>query len=396
MEEAIAKSAQAVTDAGYYPTVSVQAKIGRQYQNVIRSETTVYPIEENDYRANNTSLNVNQVIYDGALFAESKVAELDVTSAQLQLKAEQQALAYEIAEAYVELLKSYDNLAYVGALQLASEAELKKAAKQRERGINNRVEFTEVKARYAETQAQVADAEQQKRDAEDTIVMLTGVVANGIQPISGQFNYASVLQADLTTYIQSALQSNPAIRKAIVDRQSAEQSIDTESGRYEPNVTFQIQANRDDSGGSLFGGATKIDTVSASVLLNVPIYSGGAGSASIMRASQELQRSSFELEQKKREVMRDVRRAYSRIQTQQSRIESMSLSVEAYATALQAKQTGSRSGVFTQVDVLNAKKDLSFAQKDLAEAKYDLILSFFELKKALGELSAEDLIRINT
>ncbi|MBI3936362.1 MAG: TolC family protein, partial [Betaproteobacteria bacterium] len=64
-------------------------------------------------------------------------------------------------------------------------------------------------------------------------------------------------------------------------------------------------------------------------------------------------------------------------------------------SSLDSTRLGQEVGVRTQVDVLNAQQQLYSARRDLAQAKYNYILSLLKLKAAVGQLSEDDLTRVN-
>jgi outer membrane protein len=69
--------------------------------------------------------------------------------------------------------------------------------------------------------------------------------------------------------------------------------------------------------------------------------------------------------------------------------------VESNQARVEATRSGFRVGTRTSVDVLNAVRDLYRAQRDLADARYNYIISRLQLKRAAGNLTLEDVRRID-
>jgi len=69
--------------------------------------------------------------------------------------------------------------------------------------------------------------------------------------------------------------------------------------------------------------------------------------------------------------------------------------VEAQKLTLESKREGYKSGLYTNLAVLDAERDFYFAKKDATQAQYDYLLNSLRLKHAAGVLVEEDLRYIN-
>jgi len=69
--------------------------------------------------------------------------------------------------------------------------------------------------------------------------------------------------------------------------------------------------------------------------------------------------------------------------------------VVAGESALEAKKIGFEAGINSNIDVLNAQRDLFLSKRDYAQSRYSYLLNLLKLKEATGNLSANDIEKIN-
>jgi len=148
-------------------------------------------------------------------------------------------------------------------------------------------------------------------------------------------------------------------------------------------------------GGSLYGGGATVDTGSVAINIDVPIFDR-ATSSKTREAKDRYQVSVEVLEQQKRDVILKVATAFSGVKTAISRAEALKQSIDSQTELYSAKERGYKSGVYTSLAVLDAARDLYLYRRDFSLSRYDYIMNTLELKRAVGTLSEDDLIAINS
>jgi outer membrane protein len=78
-----------------------------------------------------------------------------------------------------------------------------------------------------------------------------------------------------------------------------------------------------------------------------------------------------------------------------SRVKALSQALVSNQSALEATELGYRVGTRTSVDVLDAERELYRAKRDLATARYDYVLNVLRLEMESGQLTEDDLARVN-
>ncbi|HEY0338292.1 MAG TPA: TolC family protein, partial [Burkholderiales bacterium] len=150
-------------------------------------------------------------------------------------------------------------------------------------------------------------------------------------------------------------------------------------------------------------GATTIgnfgnDTRSAVVgfQIAVPIYQGGAINSRVREAIANEDRARQDLESARRTAEFTARQAFLGITNGIAQVRALEAALVSTQSQLASTRLGQEVGVRTQVDVLNAQQLLFSARRDLAQSRYNYVLSLLRLEAAIGELTEDDLVAINT
>jgi outer membrane protein len=175
----------------------------------------------------------------------------------------------------------------------------------------------------------------------------------------------------------------------------ARTEIKKQQSAYAPSLDLTYTTDKNDTGGSLFGGGSDVKTNNLILKLNVPIFDGGVTHAVSSAAALRHEESKEELDKEKRLVDRQTRFAYNAIVGGVQRIAALQKSVHSLETARQLKEEGYRAGIGTLLGVLDAERDLYAAKRDAEQARYDYVLNRLKLKQSVGELTEQDLLFIS-
>jgi len=191
-----------------------------------------------------------------------------------------------------------------------------------------------------------------------------------------------------------ALEQNLLLRARREGVEVAHQEMQRQLAGHFPSLNLVFTHNRNDSGSTLFGGGSNVETSELMLRLSIPIYEGGLTRAVSLEAANRYQKAREEHEQERRAVERATRAAYDGTLSGASLVQALKQSVISQEAALETKEYGFRSGLFTLLPVLDAQRDLYLAKRDYAQSRYDYLLNRLRLKQAAGTLSETDLASI--
>ena len=123
----------------------------------------------------------------------------------------------------------------------------------------------------------------------------------------------------------------------------------------------------------------------------IPFYQAGNSYALVRQRRHTNQQRRSEVEETRRSIVERVTTAWERFVTARSRIDSRTEEVRAAEIALEGLRQEAEVGARTTLDVLNAEQELLDARVGLVVVERDEYVAGFELRSAVGRLTAADL-----
>lgn len=379
----------------YYPSLDLGYDSIQTTQVINRSDNEVFGSGKSDFPTDVLSLSLNQPIFRLGFFQQRKVAKAEMSQADYLLSAAEQELMLRSAESYLLTLAALDNEYVTKTEGDVLAKQLKLTEKRLDVGLANPAEVYESRARLEFNQSEVIAAENAVIDQEEGLRIITGVAIDDLIPLKDEFEMVPPDPADQNSWIDQALQNNLAMRalESALDVATAEYKV--QKAGYYPTIDFVARFNNRDSGGSLFGGGSDVDTTDFMIRGNWNVFQGGITRARVKEAFYVKQRAEDDLKLKRANVRRDTRNAYLGVVSSIAKARALKSSMESQAYTVKAKRKGFETGAVYNIQVLDAERDFFFVQRDYLKARYQYFLSLLRLKLQIGSLSPDDLKMIN-
>ncbi|MGH1427408.1 MAG: TolC family outer membrane protein [Arenicella sp.] len=380
----------------YFPELSLNYDRIETDQNIVSSENTVFGQGESSFPTDDYGLTLTQPIFRWDLIVERRRAKDVVTAAEYDLAAEQQALILRTAEAYLRVLSAQDNLSLSQNEAKVLAKTLEESEKRFEVGIADATELYESSARFEFTKAEVVNAEIALSDSKEALSIIIGKDLPTFKTLTtAEYPLLAPEPVDMQPWIEEAYDNNLRLKASKADIKVAAQEVKRiKSTRY-PTLNLVVESGTRKTGGSLFGGASEVDTTDAILRLNIPIIQRGQTGPQIREAILQRQKAEDITENLKRTIKRSTKASYYGITGGISRINALKASVISQEKNLEAKQKGFESGRNARIEVLDAQRDLYLASRDLSGAYYQYIANQLRLKEQTARLSKADLAYIN-
>ena len=232
-------------------------------------------------------------------------------------------------------------------------------------------------------------------DARQGLAEITGVLDEQLLGLSADLPLALPEPANPDVWVRAAMSHNPELEAARQAYEIAVREVNHQRSAHAPTLDLEAGYNSSDTGGSLFGGGSNVDTGDVAVKVRVPIFSGGG----VLYAT----RRAVDLKKKERELMvrtrrsteRTTRSAFQAVNSTSRRVSALKKSVESQQLALHGREKAVKSGLDTMLNVLNAERELYADLRDYAQGRYDYVRSVLKLEQTAGALGVEDLERVN-
>ncbi len=342
---------------------------------------------QNDSTPRGLGLSLTQPIYKGGSIAAGiDSAEKAVLAARAAYSDAEQALFLNVATSY------FDVWFYQATLKINKKNE--EVLKQELQAARDR--FTVGEA----TRTDVAQADSRLAGAIASRIQSEGLLANAnatYEKVIG--NPPSELAApDVSFPIPSALDemidlaqaNNPKVINARFVSDGAERAIATAEGALLPQIDVQASAARNwDS--TVAATTGKTDTASIMARLTMPLYRSGADYARTRAAKETASQRRVEIRSALDVARETAVRAWESLNTAQATIKSRQKQVEAAELAFLGVKEESRVGTRTILDRLNAEAEALQARVNLVQSQRDKAVALFNVKAAIGELTAQKL-----
>jgi protease secretion system outer membrane protein len=372
--------------AGLLPSVSASHGANK-VDNL--TESAGRTLRDERYISRSTVVQVRQPLFAMDALARYRQGVAQTSYAAAQFQSQEQTVILRVAEAYFDALFQADQVAL-------ARAEREVFAEQRsvnnrlfEKGEGTRTDMLETQSRLDLAEAALIEAQNTLGSALDTLAGIVGGQVDTLTQLQPGFR---VEQKDVLGYDrwkETALARNPDIQALQFNVQISTEEIKRQRAAHYPRLDAVATYNRGISDTTNTVNQD-IKTQSIGFQLNIPIYSGGAISASTRQAAANKGRTLAELETQISRTLVELRRQYTLTESSVPRIDALIKAVDSAQLLVTATEQSIKGGVRINLDLLNAQRQLSIAQRDLAQARYGYMLASLRLKAAAGTLGRDD------
>ncbi|MCP1497981.1 outer membrane protein [Pseudomonas migulae] len=351
-------------------------------------------LSRTEYNGKRASLALNQVIYDPQSWRSyQKFSELAQQS-QFESADAQVLSSIDLSDRYFTVLAAEDELSLVRRELEATRHNLKRVESLFQRQMVTVTDPLEIQARVDTLEADEIEAANKVAISREAISELVGRdVQEPLKRIGENPAFSLPAQAE-AYWVQTALESNPALKAREHSVNAAEAAIREAKAGHLPRLGLNLTAQRSDIGyeGSL---TPRSDNFVASLDLQVPLYSGGSASAKVVASEGDKEAAQQDLEALRRQVVKETRSAYIGITAGLSRIKATRRALESAERSRLATESAFQYGVKNATDVLDSIKNEFSARRDLYQSQYKFVTSLLVLHRWSGRLSDIDIRQAN-
>tara|TARA_B100000214_G_scaffold338724_1_gene284045 strand:- start:374 stop:1660 length:1287 start_codon:yes stop_codon:yes gene_type:complete len=367
--------------SNWRPNVTLSGDIEREYTRL----NTRAADRDQIRTPRNGSLVVTQPLFRGFRTINGlSRAEANVQAQRATLRGFEQGILLQAATAYTAVVRDK------AVLELN---------KNNEEVLRRQLEATQDRFRVGEitrtdvsqAEARVSGATADRIQAEGTLQISRATYLNVIGQTPGKLTPPKPLENLPKTLEEArdiAKKGHPDIISAQFSERSAKDAVKVKRGELYPTLNAVGTVKRDWESSS---NDSQITTGEVRLDLSIPLYQKGTVYSQLREAKVDAGRSRLVLENARRTVLANVSGAWETLTTTGARIKSFEAQIKASAIALEGVQREASVGSRTVLDVLDAEQELLDAKVSLVRAQRDKVVASFQLKEAIGELTAENL-----
>ena len=358
---------------------------------------------ESDSTSRDLSVSVRQMVYDRSNFTRLESQRALSRASDFTLEAAGDSLITRTSAAYFNVLIAIETLAAAEAQEAALKKQFDFADKRLEVGLAPITDVHEARAQYDNARANTIVVRNALEDSYQALAEITGQTVRNLKGLPDDFRPALPTEQDSDAWVATAIGNNPDLKALEEEVVSAEADVGTARAGHWPTLYFNGSYGEQAFWGdrtNLLNNST-IPTGSdsrgpqASLILSVPIFSGGATQSRVRQALATRDVRADQLEQQKRAIVRTTRNAYQTLLAGITEVEARRLALVSARSAYDASQVGLEVGTRTVLDVLINQNTLFNAQREYSRAKYTFLQSRLVLEQSAGTLDGTDVQDVN-
>jgi len=316
----------------------------------------------------------------GGDIANLRSAEANIDRQRLLLLDAQATVLLNVAQVYVQVLRSERAVQVLGNSLSVQEARLRDVQQQFDNQLATKLAVAQTQAQVNGTRAALLQAQSDVRNGRHTLALLVGV-----DRIDGPLSEPSIASKTSgrdapEVYEQLAIASREDLAAARAAAASARAQVDAAFAQYYPSVSLN-------TAGFLyrefFSDASKWNAVLSA---NLPIFSAGIIHADVRTAWSRLRQAALYESYLRREVLNDVRTAYENLVTADRKIAEYEQQVQAASEALGQARAAFNNQLAINLDVLVSQDQQLNAELLLAGVRYDRAVFYLDLIRSAGSL----------
>ncbi len=352
------------------------------YRPIVGAEATTTSVNTAGRVVNSASIGVSitQTLFDGFQTRNNvRASEAAVFAGRENLRGTEIDILLATVQAYANVNR--DNQIVVFRKQnIAFLQEQFSAARARfDVGESTRTDVSLAEAQLAGSRASLTAAIAQAKSSAAVYAQIVGSVPNNLKPVPLP---RKLLPGSLEIAVAQGTKEHPAVLAALYGVDAAGYKVKSQEGAFLPGVKVS---------GSLAEGDGGITTSQIQAKVTVPLYQGGAASASVRQAKEQLGQQRILVDSARRAVEQAVVTSWTQMEAATATIEANRAQLSAANLALNGVVEERRVGQRTTLDVLNGQQTVLNAKEAISQSERNAIVASFSVLANTGKLTVDRL-----
>lgn len=337
------------------------------------------------YISRSAVVQVRQPILNLDGIARYRQGKVTAAQGEAAFEASTDEVAVRVVSAYMDVLFADDQVALSQVARDMYVEQMHVNDRLFEKGEGTKTDMLETQARLDLAEAQLTEAKDNAVAARETLAGIIGMDPGPLDKLGQTFRPATVQPGTFEEWEKTARANNKELAAARLAVENARLEIDKNRAGHYPRVDMVAAYSK--------GDAESINTYTQNTLnrtigvqVNIPIYQGGAISATTRQSAAAYGRAQSDLDARTSKVLVELRKAHSLVQSSVHKIEALEKAVVSGKLLMTATEQSIKGGVRINLDLLNAQQQLYTSQRDLAQARYSYLIGLLRLRAAAGTL----------
>jgi len=254
-------------------------------------------------------------------------------------------------------------------------------------------ELYEIVARFDMLESEQVEAQRLVELSKASLSELTGEQVHELSQLMTQATVEDEL-GDINTHVEQLGIRNASLNALTKSIDAARRNLKQQKAGHYPIIDLQLSKQQTNIG--FENSASSItDTEVVSVNFSMPLFSGGATSARIYEAVQQLKMAKASYDQEYRLIKKELKDEYLNVKSIRRRALATEKSVESAEKSYQSTEKSFKFGIATISEVLEAQQLYLRVKLNFQQAEYDYVISQARFFYKAGLLTDNILTELN-
>jgi len=377
----------------FYPTIIANFKTGINAGKEQHSDTNT--------KSYNHSLGVDMVLN---LYGDNTMSKLDkvnllLISERFNYKKTEQDILLRTVSAFMDVWAAAEQVKIYTKMRDNFKECMEFSTEQFKAGFSKIQDLESFKASYADAEYKLTSAKANLKIAKAALAQYTGKKPKGVVSIP---EVAPLLPNNIKDLIARSEKENAGFLAEKYKAESYLHEIDVQKGALPPYINFEGGINRDIIGknrtttpnGVSFGDHQRTDTYKAGISLSLPIWKNATASgtnpySSIRKAKMDAESARFGVMAVKSNLIAEVSKAWYSMVSSKAQIDESIAAVKSAEVSVKGYKAQEKLGASSATDVVYNENKLLEARLQYVEARKKYIVSAYQIKSILGEISPD-------
>lgn len=338
-----------------------------------------------------TTISLNQNIFAGAVFIGAQAAEIYAKIADHAVAATALEIKYAVKSAWFGVLLSKEVLKVADANLLQAEDNLKNTQIKFDAGLVPEYDLVRAKVAVETAKPEVEQARNSIRISTEALRNLMGLPFNTKISISGELTYKDITISDIDETLERMTRFNPVIKQLEETINLREKAVGVYKSEFLPSLkaygAWNIESQENDDRG--FGSWRFNNSINLGLELSVPVFNGWSSQSRVTQAELEVKIAAENLKKAKEGFSTQIKEILLDIANQKEKLKAYSEAVKQAELAFSLSQTRYKTGVGTQLEVIDAQVGVSRAKYNYLNGVYEYYLLNAKIENLAGKDAVE-------
>ncbi|MBB72200.1 MAG: hypothetical protein CMF50_07365 [Legionellales bacterium] len=365
---------------GYLPRVDMEAGIGKEQSD--NPATRAAGQTKRTLTRQESAIVASQLLFDGGNVSNTvRQRKSDLSVRKFQINETQESLAFDAAEAYLNVKRNRELVAVAVSDVKAHQRTLEKVRKRLTAGAGRKSELELADGRLARSRSRLQLSRGRLADAYDTYFKVVGHSA----PQQMTLPRLPHVPASLKEAQKIGIDHNPTIGATDSRLEASKAAVGVAKSAYYPTFRADLGATFQND---LDGVKGHNNDAEAMVRMTYNVFNGGSDMAGVDAAHARESEARHETANIRRDVTEDVALSWNNLQAAKRSIPYLKRHMDKSNKVLEAYGKQFQLGQRTLFDLLNAETEYFNAKSDYIDGLYDKRIGTYRLLASMGILTS--------